>query len=200
MSMKSSVCLVVGLTLGSPAATVFAQSPQFSAGRPSVQTDPAAKPNPLAFPEGARVAFVDVDQVAALSLTGRAAAARLHELRSQKAAELSERGKEVDALQAKLARNSTGLTDLARRRLEREFQRAQVDFQRFTEDAQEEVRELQQELLQEFTAQLFPVIADIAKEKNLWAVFSSEAATLWHDSALDMSVEVARRLDDATKR
>lgn len=199
MSMKSSVCLVVGLTLGWPMATASAQSAHFSAGHLALQTDPATKTPSLAFPDGARVAFVDVDQVAALSAAGKAVAARLHDLRDKKAAELSERGKQVDALHAKLVQGGTAVTDVARRRLEREFQRAQVDFQRFTEDAQEEVRELQQELLQAFTAQLFPVIESIAKEKNLWAVFGSDAATLWHNPALDLSQEVARRLDAASK-
>lgn len=199
MQMQSSICLVVGLALGLSVAPASAQSAHFPAGHLVLQTDPAAKAASLAFPDSARVAFVDVDQVAALSAAGKAAAARLHELRDKKAAELSERGKQVDALQAKLVQGGTVLTDVARRRLEREFQRAQVDFQRLTEDAQEDVRELQQELLQAFTAQLFPVIENIAKEKNLWAVFSSEAATLWHNPALDLSEEVARRLDGASK-
>jgi hypothetical protein len=53
----------------------------------------------------------------------------------------------------------------------------------------------QQELIQSFNARLFPVIGQVAKEKNLWAVFSTESCLLWHDAALDLSEEVAKRLD-----
>jgi outer membrane protein len=70
-----------------------------------------------------------------------------------------------------------------------------VDFQRFTEDAQVEVQEVQQELLQAFSARVFPVIGQVAKEKNLWAVFGSDSGLLWHNPALDLSEEVAKRLD-----
>ncbi len=195
--MTRVVWLVIGMALGPiDASSVSAQPIRPSVERSSLQgTGQASADIAEAFPQDARFAFVDVDRVAALSTEGKAAASRLQELRGKKATELSARGEQIEALQSKLSQGASILTDVARRRLEREFQRAQVDFQRLTEDAQEEVRELQQELTQAFTAKLFPVIGDIAKEKKLWAVFSSESALLWHDPALDLSEEVARRLD-----
>jgi outer membrane protein len=153
---------------------------------------------PLSFPEGARLGYVDVNRVAALSSEGKAAAAKLEALRKQKSTEVSERSKQVEALQQKLSQSGAVLNDVARARLQREFQRAQVDFQRFTEDAQSEVQETEQQLLQAFTARLFPVIGQVATEKNLWAVFSGESGLLWHNPALDLSEEVAKRLDAAT--
>jgi len=189
--------LVIGVALGSIGApSASAQTIRSSVERSFFQGPGQASADvAAAFPQEARFAFVDVDRVAALSREGKAAASRLEELRGKKAAELSARGKQVEALQLKLSQGTSMLTEVARRRLEREFQRAHVDFQRLTEDAQEEVRELQQELTQAFTAKLFPVIGEIAIEKKLWAVFSSESALLWHDPALDLSEEVARRLD-----
>jgi outer membrane protein len=150
------------------------------------------------FPEGARLGYVDVNRVAALSGEGKAATVKLETLRQKKSTEASERSKQVEALQQKLSQSDAVLNDVARARLQREFQRAQVDFQRFTEDAQAEVQEAEQQLLQAFTARLFPVIGQVATEKNLWAVFSSESGLLWHNPALDLSEEVAKRLDAAT--
>lgn len=194
--MGRMIWLVLGLAVGPYAsASASAQPAQPAGAGVTVQLGSPAGPAGPAFPEAARLAFVDVDRVAALSAEGKTAAARLQELRMKKAAELSQHGKRVEAIQAQMSQGSPALTDVARRRLEREFQRAQVDFQRFTEDAQDEVRELQEELMQAFTAKLFPVIGAVAKERNLWAVFSSESALLWREESLDLSEEVARRLD-----
>ncbi len=195
--MKIRLHLFFGLVVAPICGTeALAQTPGLNAApSPFVRSEPGQLPGaPL--PGPGRIGFVDVDRVAALSGEGKAAAARLEDLRSRKAAEVAARSKQVEAAQAKLSQGESVLNEVARARLQREFQRAQVNFQRFTEDAQAEVRDLQQEVLQTFNARLFPVIAQVAKEKNLWAVFSRDGA-LWHDPTLDLSDEVAKRLDGA---
>jgi outer membrane protein len=193
--MRLVLCLAA-VVLGS--ADVFGQA---TGANPSAAPLPQPNLSPRtagsAFPEDARLAYVDVNRVAALSGEGKAAAGKLEALRNKKSTEVSERSKQLEVLQQKLSQGDV-LNDVARARLQREFQRAQVDFQRFTEDAQAEVQEVEQQLLQAFTARLFPVIGQVATEKNLWAVFSSDSGLLWHNPALDLSEEVAKRLDAAT--
>lgn len=142
-----------------------------------------------------RIAYVNIDRVVALSAEGKAATTRLDELRTKKSAEVAARSKQVEALQAKLSAGATVLNDVARTRLQREFQRAQVDFQRFSEDAQAELQEAQQQALQSFNAQLFPVIRQVATEKNLWAVFGTDSGLLWFNPSADLTDEIAKRLD-----
>jgi outer membrane protein len=154
----------------------------------------------MPFPAEARVAYVDVDRVAALSAEGKAANAKLNDLRTKKAAELEARSKQMQALQDKINQGTNVLSDGVRVRLQRDFQRAQVDFQRASEDARSEVEEAQQETSQAFSAKLFPIIGEVAKEKKIWAVFGNESALLWHDPAMDLSEEVAKRLDASAKR
>ena len=96
------------------------------------------------------MAYVDIERVAALSAEGKAAAAKLQDLRTRKSAEVSARSKQVEALQAKLVQSDGVVNDLVKVRLQREFQRAQIDFQRFSEDAQAEVQEAQQDTLRGF--------------------------------------------------
>ena len=191
MKIFASVAVLVLLASSSNAA---AQSPIAPA-----QKD-AASQAVAAFPEGAHIAYVDVERVAAISAEGKAANARLNELRAKRSAELVERNKEVQALQQKLSQGDTVLNDSARTQLQRQLQRAQVDLQRSSEDAQSEVQSLQQETYQVFTAQLFPLIQQIAKEKKIWAVFGNESGLLWHDTAIDLSDEVAKRLDATAKK
>ena len=149
------------------------------------------------FPKDSRIGYVDMERVAALSSEGKSATAQLEALRTKKAAEVASRGKQVELLQQKLSAGSAVLNEAAFTRVQREFQRAQLDFQRFNEDAQAEVRDTQQQLWRAFTTRLFPVVGQVATEKNLWAVFSSESTLLWHHPAIDLSEEVAKRLDAA---
>ena len=153
-------------------------------------------PRPIAgFPADARIAYVDLDRVAALSSAGKAAAAKLDDLRNKRASDLAERSKQVSALEQKMTQSAAVLNDDARIRMQREYQRARVSFERLRDDAQTEVRDLQEELLRAFTARVFPVIGDLAKERKLWAVFSNEASLIWHDAAIDLTEEIARRLN-----
>lgn len=146
------------------------------------------------------MAYVNLDRIAALSAEGRTAATTLQELRSKKATEASARSKQVEALQSKLSQSESMLSDEARGRLRRQFERAQVDFQRLTQDSEAEVQDLQQQLMSAFTSRLFPIIGQVATEKNLWAVFSlGESGLVWQHPALDLSDEVAKRLDESTK-
>ena len=164
----------------------------------SAQTLPATTQPSSAgarFPADARIAYVDLDRVAALSSAGKAAAAKIDELRSKRATELAERGKQMSALEQKMTQSAAVLNDDARIRMQRDYQRARVSFERLRDDAQAEVQDLQEELLRAFTARVFPVIGDVAKERKLWAVFSNEASLIWHDPAIDLTEEVAKRLD-----
>jgi outer membrane protein len=179
-----------------PVTNALAQGRYMASAAPAVQNEQPSRGALVGTPEEARVAYVDIERVASLSAEGKAAAARLQDLRTRKSAEVSARSKQVEALQAKLVQSDGVVNDLVKLRLQREFQRAQIDFQRFSEDAQAEVQEAQQDTLRGFNAQLFPVIGQMAKEKKLWAVFGNDNI-IWYSPALDLTEEVVKRLDAA---
>lgn len=166
----------------------------------SAQVTPAP-PVPLAsaarpFPADARIGLVDFNRVAAASTSGKALSARIEEVRSRKQAEVQARSKEVEALESKLTQGATVMNDQARDQLRRQFEKAQVDFQRFTQDAQSEVQQVQRELEQAFLAQARPAVEAVAKERSLWAVLSmADSGLVWWDTALDLSDEIAKRID-----
>lgn len=150
------------------------------------------------FPEGARIAFVDLQYVFASSGDGKAAATAIQALESKKKADIDAKNKEVEALQQKLTQGGAVLNEESRGRLERDVARAKVDFERLVQDAQTEVQDLQQQFQRAFSRKLFPTIGEVAKSRDLWAVFSlGEGNVLWHQSALDISPEIVARLDAA---
>jgi outer membrane protein len=190
--MKKFLIAAVGLALVPMCAAAAGAQSLLNAAQNPVTAGAGVS----SFAEDARVAYVDIDRVASLSSEGKALAARLQDLRAKKSAEVTQRSREVEALQTKLAQTGSVLDEFVKARLQREFQRAQIDFQRFSEDAQAEVQEAQQESVRSFNAKLFPVIGQLAKEKKLWAVFGSENL-IWYSPAVDLTQEVAARLDAA---
>ena len=192
--MKSCCRVLFVLAIMACSTSAFGQSLTLPAG---------SQPHPVvreSFPKDSRIGYVDLEKVAALSREGKSATAQLEALRTKKAGEVASRGKQIELLQEKLSAGSAVLNEAAFTRLQREFQRAQLDFQRFNEDAQAEVGDTQQQLWRAFTTRLFPVVREVATEKNLWAVFSSESTLLWHHPAIDLSEEIAKRLDAAPER
>lgn len=161
----------------------------------TLQTQPTT-----AFAVDARFAFVDIDRVAAISAEGKAARGKLEALRAEKSADLETRSKQVEALQNKVNSGANVLDDAARASLQRDFQRAQLALRRASEDAQSDVEEARQEIMQAFSAKLFPIIGQIAKEKKIWAIFGNQSGVLWHDPVADLTEEVAKRLDAASAK
>ena len=115
------------------------------------------------FPADARIGLVDFGRVAAVSTSGKAMSARVVELRSRKEAEVQARSKDVAALESKLTQTADVLNAAAREQLRRQFERAQVDFQRFSEDAQAEVQQVQREIEQAFLAKARPAVEAVAR-------------------------------------
>lgn len=166
----------------------------------SAQTAPSG-PGAAAFPEAARIAFVDLQYVFATSRDGKAAATAIQSLESKKKADIDAKNKEVEALQQKLTQRGAVLNEETRGRLERDVARAKVDFDRLVQDAQAEVQDLQQQFQRAFSRKLFPAIGEVAKSRDLWAVFSlGESNLLWHQPALDISGEIVARLDGPPAR
>ena len=192
--MKSLVS-ALALTAALAAGPAFAQQAPAPAQAAPAQPQ-AAAPAPVPFPEGAKVAFVNIQLIANQSKEGQAATAKVKALNDKKVAELGEKQKALAANQEKLQKSGSVLSDAARSQLEKEIERQQVEIQRFTQDAQAEVQELQVELQNDFQKKLLPVINAVAQEKNLHMIFSvADAGVVWANPGLDVTADVVKRFD-----
>jgi outer membrane protein len=197
---------LLALLLGaSPAFGQAAQGPARPPARPVPPAQPATPPPaqpapqpPAPFPQGARVAYVNVQAIAQLSADGKAAAARVQALQLKKQKEGEDKAKALQANQQKLQTSGSVMSEAARGQLEKEIERQQRDGERFEQDAQTELNELQQELQQDFQKKLMPVLQQIAKEKGLHALFSAaDAGLIWAEAGLDLTLDAVKRLDSA---
>ena len=167
---------------------------------PAGQTEPVP-PAPAApvrppFPEGAKFAFVDLQRVAAESVEGQAANARVQELSEQRLAEIEEKNTTLQASQQKLQQGQTVLSPDVRLQLQRDIDKMLLDVERFSQDAEAEVGALQQTLQIEFQQRLLPVIDQVANEKQLESIFSvGDSGLVWAASSLDLTDEIIRQFD-----
>ncbi|MCM3881436.1 MAG: OmpH family outer membrane protein [Vicinamibacterales bacterium] len=173
----AAVCSV--LVLGAPA---FAQSP-------AVTAPPAA---PM------RMAFVDLQRIAAESVEGKVASGKVQALTQKKSAELAEKTKALQANQQKLQQGGAVLNEAARAQAQKEVDRLTVEIDRFQQDANAEVQELQQQLQAEFQEKLRPVLDSVVKELAIGLLFSyGDAGAIFIDPSLDITPEVIKRFDAA---
>lgn len=165
---------------------------------PPALTQPAPAPRP--FPEGAKVAYIDLQRIAQNSAEGKAAATKIQALQKQKLGEIQEKNKQVEELKKKLEQGGTVLSDQARSQIEKDIDRTSRELQFMQQNAQADAEALERELNSEFQRKLNPIVEQIAKEKGLQMLFSiRDSPVVWVDTGLDLSEEVIKRFDAAAK-
>jgi len=213
--VMKALIVVVALSVALAASPSFAQVPAGAAqapkptapaapapGAPAPSQAPAPPPGPppapKPFPQGAKVAYVVLQRIANESADGRVATTRIQALQQKKAAELNDKNKQLTTMQQKLEKEGAVMSPSAAADLQKNIEKVTLEVQRFTQDAQAEVQELQQTLQQEFQQRLEPVLQQVATDMGLQFVFNGpDAGLVWADSALDISAEVIKKLDSA---
>jgi outer membrane protein len=184
-----------------PTAPAPAPAPK-PAGQPvapaSAQPAPPPKP-PAPFPQGAKVGFVYLQQIAAMSAEGKAAQSRVSAFTQKKQTELADKQKALQASQQKLQTGGSVMSEAARGQLEKDIDRQQRDLERLQQDAQADINEMTQEVQAEFNKKLFPVLEQLSTEKGLHMLFSAtDAGLIWAEPGLDLTQDAVKKLDAAS--
>ena len=168
---------------------------------PPAAQAPAPAPRPPApFPEGAKFAFIDIQAIASNSSEGKAATAKLDELRKKKNSELLAKSNSLKAMQDKLQSGGSVMNDAARSQLEKDIEKTQRDLQFAQQDAQTEVQDLTNQLQGDFQEKLNPIIEQLRVDKGLMIIFSiRDSGIVAADPGLDLSSELVKRFDAAAK-
>ena len=218
-SVMKVIVLAASLATALSAAPAFAQSapapkpaggqtaPKPAGGQaapaqpqaPVAPTPPPAPPAP--FPEGTKFGFVNLQAIAQASSDGKAAAGKVNALAQKKQQEGQDKAKALQANQQKLQTSGSVMSEQARDQLQKEIEKQQREGERFEQDAQAELNELQQQLQKEFQQKLFPVLEAISKEKGLQVLFSAaDSGVIWLAPGIDLTAEAVKRMDAAAKK
>jgi Skp family chaperone for outer membrane proteins len=200
-----SAAPVLAQTPAAPArpATTPAQLPKPATAAPAPQS-PAPSPipaqPPAPFPTGAKIAFFNPQAVFQASAEGRAAVTRVNALIQKKQTENGDKAKLLQGNQQKLQTSGSVMNETARVQLEKEIEKQTKDAERFQQDAQAEINELQQEVQNDFVKKLAPILEQLAVEKGLHLLFNaSESGIAWAAPGLDLTPEVIKKLDAVAK-
>jgi outer membrane protein len=201
--MKVAV-FTASLALGLSAAPVLAQAParptqpapaRPAAAAPAPSTVPASPPAP--FPAGAKIAYVNLQQIANLSAEGKALTAKVQALMQKKQNEAATKSKALADNQTKLQQSGALMSEAARTALEKDIERMNVEGQRFQQDAQAEINELSQQLQNEFQQKLFPILDLVAKDRGIDLLLSAaDAGLVWAAPGLDLTMDAVKKLDE----
>jgi outer membrane protein len=186
-----------------PAQPAPAQPAQAPPAQPPAAAAPATQPPaqpPAPFPAGAKIAYFNPQIVFQNSADGKAAVSRVNALIQKKQNENADKAKLLQGNQQKLQTSGSVMNEAARTQLEKEIERQTKDAERFQQDAQAEINELQQEVQNEFVKKLSPIIEQIATEKGLHMVFNAvESGIAWAMPGLDLTADVVKKLDATAK-
>ena len=182
-------------TAPKPAAPAAPRPAAPAAPKPAAAPDAAPAPV-VPFPDGAKVAFIDIQRIIGESKEGQNASNKVKALNDRKVNDLNEKNKSLQADQQKLQSGAAILSDAAREDLQRKIERQNTDIERATQDAQKELQDLQQSLQLEFQRRLNPILAEVAQEKGLQLVFSAgDAGLAWAHAGLDITADVIKKFD-----
>jgi outer membrane protein len=202
--MKSLKMMIVVTAMGLmlAAGPGYAQAPAAQPpATPPAAAAPAPAPRPPApFPEGVKFAVIDIQAIASNSAEGKAATAKLDDLRKKKNAELVAKQTSLKALDDKLASGGSVMNDQARGQLQKDIEKARRDLEFAQTDAQQEVTDMTNELQGNFQEKLNPVIEQLRVEKGLLMIFSvRDSGIVAIEPGLDLSGELIKRFDAAAK-
>lgn len=184
-----------GQTTPPPATTQKPTPP--AAQTPAKPATPPPAPQP--FPEGATIAYVQLQQVIAGSKFGKCGSQILNELKTQDQAKLAPKQKEVQDLQAKMQSQQGVLTEAAMTQMQRDGQRLQLELQALAQQLQTDEENKNQDMLNDFQGKVIPLLEALRKEKNLQFILSADmnGAIVAANTALDLTAELVKRLDAA---
>ena len=205
IAVAFSLMLVPGALAQAPAAAQGAapatQKPPAPAA-PTTQKPPASAapatpaPPPARFQDGMKYAYVNMQAIAQQSAEGKALADKLKSAQDGKQRELQDKNKNLQAMQQKLDQGGSVLSEAARAQLVSDIDRTQRDLQRASEDAQEELQKLAQQVEEDFTRKVLPIVDKVAKEKQVHFVFNAaQSGLIWADPGMDLTTEVIAALN-----
>lgn len=185
-----SITLAAGVTYAQAPAPAAPATQKPAAPAPAPATAKPAAPAPR-FQDGLKYAYVNMQRVAAESSDGKAAAEKLKAFQDQKGRELQDRQKTLQAAQQKLESGGSVLSEAARAQLQSDIEKQTRDLQRLSEDAQQDVQNLAQQVEEQFTRAVLPVVGKVAQDKQVHFVFNAaQSGLIWAEQGMDLTSEV----------
>jgi outer membrane protein len=159
-----------------------------------------AMTGPCLAAEAQTIGYVDMQQVLQESKLGKQAQEKLKEKFGPKSEEFAKEEKAIAQQKQALERDKPLMSKDQIKKKEDEIQKKIEAFQKSAGGIQQEVQKEQQKLVQAIVGPAQEAVQALSKEKKMGMVFErGQAGIIYTDSALDLTKEVIKRLDEKTK-
>jgi outer membrane protein len=146
----------------------------------------------------ARVAVIDVNKVLAQSAAGKTAAARLKQVQEDKMARAQKMEEEIRALDNDINTKKISLSEEKLADMTKQLSDKKIAMQRFAQDADRELGEARDRVMQDLNQKIMPVVDQIGKEMGIAAIFNKfESGLIYASEAIDITDVVIKRFNDA---
>jgi Skp family chaperone for outer membrane proteins len=179
-----------------------AQNPPAGQGAkpPALPTTQAPAPAPrpvLPFPADAKVGYVVMQAVVTDSKLGKCGQDRMQTLRAQHQRTLQDKNKELQAAQQKQSTQAGLVSEQAQTQMQRDVDKLQRDLQQMVQDAEADEKNVNEDLLNNFSTKVGPIVEAVRNEKGLWVILAGgpDGFIAAANPALDLSSEITKRLD-----
>ena len=144
------------------------------------------------FGQSAKLGFVNSNEVLMGTVEGREGLDNMEQLRAQKAQEFEGKNKELQDLQMDLQAKQRTLNPQALTQMERQIEQKQLELRRFQEDAQAELTQKQNALLQGISEKVQGIIDDYAQQNSYAVIFIRDQSQAYVSPSLDVTQEIVR--------
>lgn len=146
----------------------------------------------------ARVAVIDVNKVLSTSAAGKAAAAKLKQLQEEKIARGQKMDEEIRNLDNEINTKKISLSEEKLSDLTKQLSDKKIAMQRYAQDADRELQEARDRVMQDLNGKIMPVVDKIGKEMGLAAIFNKfESGLIYASEAIDITDHVIKEFNAA---
>ena len=147
----------------------------------------------------ARVAVIDVNKVLSSSAAGKTAAAKLKQLQEDKMARAQKLEDEIKTLDNDINTKKISLSEEKLADMTKQLSDKKIAMQRFAQDADRELGEARDRVMQELNQKIMPVVDQIGKEMGLAAIFNKfESGLVYASDAIDITDTVIKRFSETS--
>jgi outer membrane protein len=147
-----------------------------------------------------RIATVDVQQVILESKMGKKAKGKVEAERDLKQKELTAREEDASKLQKDLEKQSSILSEAARKEKQEAIDKKVRDLKRVYEDFNRDLQKKETELIRDLLKDITAVVRDYGKTKGYALIFEKgQSAILYSSDQIDITKEIIAALDAKAK-
>jgi len=149
-----------------------------------------------------RIAVVDFEKAVVESAEGKKSSEKFNAALQSKQADVEKRQKELEDGQKKLQTQERTLSEIAKANLQKDIDRRTTELQRLNEDAQKELQSLRDELLRPIAERASAILNALAAEQGYTLIIdvsNPQSNVVWFNPKNDLTEELTRRIDAATK-